>query len=344
MKKKLGVWLLGGGLLMLVVVVGCYFWPRGVMDPRGGNKILLDQKLLKYDFDSLRKYGSEGGDLEILGKIEAVENRRKQQKLEYSRQFDTREISFESEGKKVSGMINYQPEKSSLSPVIIMVRGYAEKAGYYPGSGSWRVADKLAEAGYVTIGLDFLGYGNSDGESADPLEARFHKVVEVLDLIDAIKQLPWVDKDKIGIWAHSNGGQIALSVLEITGEKYPTVLWAPMTLPFPESVLSTIDAESPIKELIDEFQKRYDARRYAFENYYQWIKAPILIQQGTADDQVKLEWQEVVVGELKRLGKDATLDVYYGSDHNMTKGWKEAVDMGISFYDSSFAGSDILIE
>ncbi|MBP9817390.1 alpha/beta fold hydrolase [Candidatus Shapirobacteria bacterium] len=336
MRKSLGKWLIGIGVATILVAVGYYFWPRGWMDPKGEEKEKIEQSLLRYDFDSLRQSSiyklQSAGNFKILGNLKPVEDRRKQQKLKYDRQFDTREISFESDGKKVSGMINYFPEKNSLTPVIIMVRGYAEKAGYYPGSGSWRVADKLAEAGYATVSLDFLGYGNSDGESIDPLEARFHKVAEVLDLINAVKQLPWVDKTKIGIWAHSNGGQIVLSVLEITGEKYPAVLWAPMTQPFPDSVLSTIDVDSPIKQIMEDFEKHYDARRYAFENYYQWINAPILIQQGTIDDQVKLSWQEKVVTKLKSLDKDATLDVYEGSDHNLTKGWKEAVERDIGFF------------
>ena len=213
-----------------------------------------------------------------------------------------------------------------------MIRGYAEKIGYYPGYGTWRVADKLADEGYTTISLDFLGYGHSDNESNDVMEARFHKAVEVLDLIESVKLLPWVDKNNIGIWAHSNGGQIALSVLEITGAKYPTALWAPMTRPFPESVLSTIDTGSPVKGIIEEFQKHYDARRYAFENYYEWINAPILIQQGTADDQVKVEWQQSLQSRLKDIGKKVDLTIYQGSDHNMSKDWQKAVDEDVDFY------------
>jgi dipeptidyl aminopeptidase/acylaminoacyl peptidase len=295
--------------------------------------------LEKYDFDSLRKEylgqirGSARTELEILGEINEVEERRKAgaQGIAPVR-FDTSEIRFQSDGKWVSGMINYFPEKSSLSPIIIMVRGYAEKEGYYPGSGSWKVADELAMAGFATISLDFLGYGHSDVESNDMLEARFHKVVEVLDLLEAVKQMPWVDQSKIGFWAHSNGGQIVMSVLEITGVSYPTVMWAPMTQPFPDSVLSTIDKGSPVKEALDDFMKHYDTRRYAFENYYHWINSPILIQQGTADDQVKVEWQRGVFGELGELGKQVELEIYPGADHNLKGSWQEAVEKAIIFF------------
>jgi dipeptidyl aminopeptidase/acylaminoacyl peptidase len=145
-----------------------------------------------------------------------------------------------------------------------------------------------------------------------------------------VKNLPWVDKSKIGIWAHSNGGQIALSVLEISDWDYPTVLWAPMTNPFPKSVLDTAsdldDGGKLVIKAIADFEASYDSRRYAFENYYDWIRAPILILQGTADEWCKVEWQEEVVNNLVRLGKKADLRVYNGDDHNLKNNWQEAVE------------------
>ena len=234
-------------------------------------------------------------------------------------------------------MINYQPWKSSKSPVVIMVRGYAEKEGYYVGSGTWRVADQLAKAGFMTISLDFLGFGESDGESTDNLEARFEKVVSLLDLMAIVEDLPFVDKDNISFWAHSNGGQIVLSVLEVTGGNYPTVLWAPMTNPFPKSVLSTIEEDSQVKADIESFMKYYDERRYAFENYYSWINGPVLILQGDNDSWCEVEWQEKVVGDMVSLGKKAELIVMSGADHNMASppagGWEEAVKISTQFYE-----------
>lgn len=322
MKKIVGVM-----VLILIVGVVIYLWPKKWLDPKGNGKEITALRLEKYDFDSLRKRGGVASEIDIGSTIAGVELRRKSK---YD--FQTREIRFESDGKKVSGMINYYPEKSSLSKVIIMIRGYADSEGYYPGSGTWRVADQLAKQGYSTISLDFLGYGNSDGESEDALQARFHKVVEVMDLIESVKALPWVDKNKIGIWAHSNGGQIALSVLEVTGENYPTVLWAPMTQPFPESVLNTIETDSPVKAMVEEFEKHYDSRRYAFENYYEWIKAPVLIQQGTNDQWCQVEWQQAVVENINRFEKKADLVIYQDDDHNLSKNWNEAVEKDIEWW------------
>jgi dipeptidyl aminopeptidase/acylaminoacyl peptidase len=322
----LGLIILGGGVILKVK-------PQWV-DPRGSKVSEESRPLEAYDFDNLKTRGGVRGEWEYLGPAKAIESKRKAEGNSDIK-VETKEFRFKSNGKWISGVINIPlTPMSNKIPAIIMIRGYADKEGYYPGSGSWRVADKLAEAGYVTVSVDFLGFADSDPESTDMLEARFEKVPNVLDLIETVKGLDIVDPQRIGIWAHSNGGQIALSVLEITGEKYPTVLWAPMTNPFPQSVLETTDDDpnSPVRKAMSEFLRVYDPRRYAFENYYQWIGAPVEIIQGTADVWCKVEWQEKVVQALKDLGREAKLSIFSGNDHNLSRDWDEAVLQTISWY------------
>jgi dipeptidyl aminopeptidase/acylaminoacyl peptidase len=85
-------------------------------------------------------------------------------------------------------------------------------------------------------------------------------------------------------------------------------------------------------DFVNLFNKYYDSRRYAFENYYEWISAPILIQQGTADIWVKVERQETVVNKLKLLNKNVKMQIYNGADHNMNGSWQEAVEMDVEWY------------
>jgi len=322
------------GLLIPVIGGIGFFWPKGWYNPFVRNGEVQSLLLEQYDIDSLMKRGGVASEIKFFGEAEEVKKRFLLNKdLRTKGNFTTKLFTFESEGKTISGTVNIpHPEYSSLKKAIILVRGYAELEGYYPGSGTWKVAQVLANEGYVTFSIDFLGYGLSQGESTDVLEARFVKVMNVMDLIESVKNIPWIDKSKIGIWAHSNGGQIVLSVLEAMGDNYPTVLWAPMTQTFPESVLSTTDEGSPVKEAIEEFEKQYDSRRYAFENYYEWIEAPILIQQGTNDEWCQAAWQEKVVSELKKMGKEAKLILYSGDDHNLSKSWDEAVRRDVEFY------------
>ena len=303
--------------------------------------------LAQYNFENLKKRTNTASEIKTIGDVLKVKEARKalikrgDLKGKTFNTFESKAISFESNGKKISGMMNIPlTARSNKMPAIIMVRGFAENVGYYIGSGSWRAADELARNGFVTVSLDFLGFGLSDDESKDILEARFEKPENVLDLIESVKKLDFVDPEKIGIWAHSNGGQIVISVLEVTGKKYPTVLWAPMTNPFPASVLDSMDetteAGQIVKTRIDEFEKEYDSSLYSIDNFYNDINAPILLHQGTADTSVKLEWQQTLQTKLKDLGKDITLDIRKGNDHNFKQNWDEVIAQDVKFFKEKF--------
>jgi dipeptidyl aminopeptidase/acylaminoacyl peptidase len=349
--------ILGGALIFLglsgLALMGWRVWRgEGFINPLVGESDRVALPLERYDFDSLRNslkvlksenLKIESRKFEILGNIPEVESRRKLITNDQLRitNFETKKFRFMSEGKWITGMINIPMTPDSRKKrAIIMVRGYADKPGYYTGFGTWKAADEFAKQGWVTVSLDFLGFGGSDEESLEMLQARFEKVVAVLDLIETVKQLGYVDTNNIGIWSHSNGGQIVLSVLEITGGNYPTVMWAPMTNPFPQSVLDTAsdldDGGKAVIKAVAEFQKQYDSRRYAFENYYKWINAPVLIQQGTADEWCEVAWQEKVVNALRAEGKKAELVIYKGDDHNLKKNWDEAVERDVEFFNTEF--------
>jgi hypothetical protein len=129
---------------------------------------------------------------------------------------------------------------------------------YSTGTGSRPAASYFAKNGYMTIAPDFLGYGGSDSESGNIFETRFQTYTTAISLLKAIEQMK-SDKtvlsvsnaienpsristrfstfEYLNLWAHSNGGQIALTTLEVTKSSYPTTLWAPVTKGFPYSVL-----------------------------------------------------------------------------------------------------------
>ncbi len=336
-----------GLVVVLAAAVGWWRWDRGrgLMAPGGEGRNggqLVD--LGRYDFDSLKKRGAMAGKFEWLGEPAEVNVRRTIQNKNWREDFKNNDVEsmvfrFMTEGKWISGMINgpvgMTRGEGGKRGAVIMVRGYADKEGYYSGFGSWRVADRLAAAGTATVSLDFLGYGKSDLESFDMLAARFEKVTAVMDLLATVSDLPFVDSNKVGFWAHSNGGQIVLSALEILGGNFPASLWAPMTNPFPQSILDTAadldDGGMMVRKAVADFMKRYDARRYAFENYYDWIKSPILIHQGTADEWCRVDWQQKVVDGIGVAGGRAEMVIYEGDDHNLSKGWKQAVERDIRF-------------
>lgn len=255
-------------------------------------------------------------------------------------------FDFNVEGKKVSGLINI-PKARGEYPVIVMLRGYVDRETYTTGAGTQRAGEVFAKSGLITLAPDFLGYGESDMPSENPIEERFQTYTTVLVLLESIKNLNTTfaennlaaraASDQIGIWGHSNGGQIALTVLEVTGRSYPTVLWAPVSKPFPYSVLYYTDdfddRGKMLRRTVADFEKDYDVELYNVTNFFDKINAPLAIHQGTDDDSVPVKWSDELVERFERLGKDVEYFTYVGADHNLLPvGWNSAVTRAIDFY------------
>jgi dipeptidyl aminopeptidase/acylaminoacyl peptidase len=247
----------------------------------------------------------------------------------------------------VSGIIN-TPKQPGIYPVIVMLRGYVPIETYQSGIGTQPTARVFAKNGFITLAPDFLGYGESASPSANTFEARFQSYTTALTLLASLTKLNegleasfsgkiQADATKVGIWGHSNGGQIALSVLAISGQPYPTVLWAPVSKSFPYSILAYTDEADDqgkaLRQTLARFEEDYDTDNFSPPNYYQWIRAPIQIHQGEADQEVPVWWSNELVGMLKKDNIDIKYFTYPRADHNLRPaGWSSAVERSVGFY------------
>lgn len=329
------------GIIICLIVLAIFFY----LNKTNGNNFLsplghiTEKPLAKYSFDRLKIRKPSGGDVSIGEKLKEDPN------------FISYIFYYTTEGKRVSGMLNLPPQPGKY-PVLILLRGFIDPLNYTTGDGTRRDGEIFAQNGFIALAPDFLGYGKSASPSADPIEERFQTYTTALDLLSSVNTINnaladlksgiSADTGKIGIWAHSNGGQIALSALTITGKSYPTVLWAPVTKPFPYSILYYTD-ESPdygkaLRKVVANFEKDYDSDKYTFTNYLDWINAPIQLNQGTADEEVPQKWSDQFVKELQDKGKDITYFTYPGEDHNFDQGsWSTVIEKNIAFYQKEFA-------
>ena len=285
--------------------------------------------LLKYSFSNLRQTPARASLIELDSILD--------QKPNYTSWL----FSFTTEGKKMTGQLNVPAlaTPSAGFPVILMLRGYVNPADYFTGVGTKNAAAVFAQNGYATLAPDFLGYGQSDPPAADTIAARLEKPKHILDLLASLKSLPVIDPARVGLWAHSNGGQIALSVLEITGQAIPTTLWAPVSKSFPYAILyytdESDDQGKELRRVLAEFEKDYDTFDFSIDRYWDWIQAPVQVHQGTADDAVPLEWSAGLVNILKKTDPEVTLYTYPGADHNLRPDWDTAVARDLQFFDQS---------
>lgn len=316
-------------VLLGILGVGAYvvwFRPQSVISPIGK---LIEKPLDKYTIDRLSQRVFTGSQI-VLDEPVATTSA-----------YTVYQFHFLSENKRVTGLAHVSAVASAENkkPVIVQFRGYVDREKYSPGEGTRKSAEVFARNGFISLAPDFLGYGGSASPSANVFEERFETYVTALNLLASIKTLPMADSSRIGIWGHSNGGQIALTVAEISQKPYPTSLWAPVSKPFPYSILYyTDDAKDHGKMLrreLAKFENDYDAEQYSLTNYLDRIAGPIQIHQGTADDAVPQKWSDELIKQLKIEDSKLKIDyyVYPGADHNMLPGaWNTVVSRDIEFF------------
>lgn len=282
--------------------------------------------LNRYRIADLRTRSPQGVDLK-LGDIEATGSG-----------YMVYRFHFLTEGTFASGLAHVpdQCSKDSKCPVIVQLRGFIDKERYYPGAGTAPSARKFAEAGFVSLAPDYLGFGSSASPSADVFEERFQKYTTTLDLLSLIKEFPFIDDTKVGLWGHSNGGQVTLTVLEATGKNFPTVLWAPVSAPFPYSILyfsdEDMDFGQSMRKELARFESDYDANQFTVVPFLNLIQAPIQLHQGGLDDQVPPKWSRSLVKRMKEMDKEIEYFEYPQADHNLRPDWNTAVSRTIQFF------------
>ncbi|MFH1280457.1 MAG: prolyl oligopeptidase family serine peptidase [Candidatus Beckwithbacteria bacterium] len=312
-------WLVLIGLLVLVGVIGIwFFWPKNkqvYLSPEAP-WIVIEKPLEKYAFSKLSQRVFIGSKVEVVGDV----------------------FYYEVDGKKISGQIKVPAGSVPAGgwPVVIMIRGYVDQEIYETGIGTKNGSGYLVANGYITLAPDFLGFGESDMPPNNVFEERFLRPVQVLELIASVGNIEGCDPTDISIWGHSNGGQVALSVLEISGKDYPTSLWAPVSKPFPYSILYYTDEfddyGKALRKVLSGFEVLYDVDDYSIVEFYNWIKAPVQIHQGTIDDAVPVEWSRNLAEKLKEAEVEVKLYEYPGADHNLVGGWDLAMQRSLEWF------------
>lgn len=377
MKRWVLAGVIGGALVAIGYVAGSLSWLTAGQKAAFPNILLADltqvpKPLQKYAIAELKQYPFQSSNIQVTEKVADRDG--------YSEYLFT----YSTFGKTMSGLMTVPlplPEDQNNLRTIVMVRGYVPPENYVSGVGTSPAARFFAKQGFITYAPDFFGYGDSDAELEDEWEARFIKPIIVIELIKSL-QTEGVSGDtlhlpttqNIGIWAHSNGGQIALSALEILSESIPTTLWAPVTAPFPYSILfygdEVADEGKSQRAWIAMFEKIYHAADFSLTQHLDSLSGPLQIHHGTNDEAALKTWSDefivkldlendrraTILLNLKQSTESADLDqmlatnsallqpieyqyfVYPGADHNLrpVDNWNLAVSRDLSFFQKEF--------
>jgi pimeloyl-ACP methyl ester carboxylesterase len=125
-----------------------------------------------------------------------------------------RDFVFENAGIRLAGSV-YVPQGPGKHPAVVFVHGSGAE-------GRWAtayIADYLARHGIIALSYDKRGVGASGG---DWRTASMQDLVgDARAAVHALSQRPDVDRGRVGIYGHSQGGEIAPAI----AVNNPDVTW-----------------------------------------------------------------------------------------------------------------------
>jgi uncharacterized protein len=256
------------------------------------------------DYLGTRTYGG--------GRIEVVEN------LGESDAFTSYSIRYPSDGLNIYGFVNI-PKGDGPFPVIISVHGYAPSGKYDPFNPSQDFADFFAENQFMVIHPGLRNQPPSD--NGDNL-LRVGMTVDVMNLIALVKaqndlpaELASANKDMMGLWGTSMGGEIALRVLTISPDIKAAVLYSPLSGNEERNSRQLYevlrdeqfqqDAQVPL-ELLDRISPMY---------YYHKVKSAVQLNHGTKDTTAPISWAVETCDFLESAGVSVQCIYYKNAGH-----------------------------
>jgi len=206
----------------------------------------------------------------------------------------------------------------------------------YSGPGSQRVADRwgvswdwsLVDEGYLVVCVDGRGTGFRG--------ADFRKVTygnlggpETEDQIAAARylgSLPYVDRDRIGIYGWSYGGfmalncilkgadvfKMAIAVAPVTSWRYYDTVYTELYNGLPDENARGYDDNSPV-------------------NFAANLRGKLFIAHGTADDNVHVQNSYDMASRLVKAGKDFEMMIYPDRNHSMGEDYDDVIGRCIRF-------------
>ena len=110
-------------------------------------------------------------------------------------------IGYYSDGLKLSGILNTPDNSQGKSfPGVVLVPGFMSTAdAFFPG-----FADELNKGGFVSLTMDFRGFGQSEGVRGEVIP--YLQIYDASNAISYLQSRPEVNPDKIAILGVSLGG------------------------------------------------------------------------------------------------------------------------------------------
>jgi dipeptidyl aminopeptidase/acylaminoacyl peptidase len=259
-------------------------------------------------------------------------------------------VSYQSDGLKLYGLLTVptSTKPSGGYPVIIFNHGYIAPASYSTTTSYAVMVDPLAAAGYIVFMPDYRGYGNSAGTPAQPYVSSVY-VTDSMNALSSIKKYKDANPQKIGVFGHSMGGNIALHELVMThdikaaelmagvvGDETGLAQWWSQRFTAHSIVGNDLDTYYAFEQMIKDHGTPEKDPTYwnAIDptKFLDFISVPVEIQVGSADEVVPTNFSTALHESLQQAGKNVTFKEYTGADHNLAPDTSAAMTETVAFF------------
>ena len=216
---------------------------------------------------------------------------------------------------------DFSEGRSTKYPLLIYV--YGEPAGQtvtdrWGGSSSlWH--QMLAQRGYIIMSIDNRGTKSPRGRDWRKSVYRRIGTLGPEDQAAALRQVlkdrPYIDSKRVGIWGWSGGGSSSLHAIF----KYPDLYKTAISIaPVPnQRYYDTIYQERYMGLPSDNVDGYRDGSAM---NFAENLKGNLLLIHGTGDDNCHYQTTELLINELIRHNKHFTMMAYPWRSHSIREG------------------------
>jgi dipeptidyl aminopeptidase/acylaminoacyl peptidase len=225
-----------------------------------------------------------------------------------------------------------------LYPVVIMNHDITPNKPYDTVTSDATLVDYFARKGFLVIKPDYRGVGNSE---ADPTSlAPLPYSADVLNLISSLKTIPEADTMNVFLWGQRLGGEVALKTLEVAGDNADAtiknavkgaVVWSPSIDPSQWGNDRTM-YDGIVQNFGSPSMNPLFWQSISVKNYLDDIKAPIEIDQGTADNIISYTSSIELYNDLVSFNKNAKLRLFSNDTHNFSKYRTTVLDGNVTFF------------
>jgi dipeptidyl-peptidase-4 len=226
-------------------------------------------------------------------------------------------------GVTLDGWCILPPQLDPKAKYPLLVHVYGEPAGqtvvdrWAGGHQLWH--RMLAEQGYVVMSFDNRGTPAPKGRA---WRKAVHRKIGVLAPQEqatavkaALKQRPYLDASRVGVWGWSGGGSMSLNAIFKYPDLYSTAISiAPVAN---QRLYDTIYQERYMGLPGDNVEGFIQGSPITFAHQ---LKGNLLIIHGTGDDNCHYQGTEALINELIRHDKPFTMMAYPNRSHSISEG------------------------